>query len=117
MISNELLTELLGFEVSHSQPKGEKEISIFKEGRTDASRYENISELLCKCKEWAVKQKINGVEIIFAVTHFPYTNKVRTTFSYRDTFHPVKFHEENEDTEYKSVFKACEWILKNKEQK
>jgi len=105
MISTEVLSEVLGFEVSHCQMRGNNEVSIFKGGRTSASQFINIYELAHKCKEWAMPMYlVSGYDNNF----FCSINK-----GWSDEVTPSTFYG---NTEPEAIFKACQWILDNKEQ-
>ena len=113
MISKELLSEVLGKEI----------LSIYNEPRKclhcigftvkgdmfNGADYINIHELQHKCKEWA---KTESYHI--------------TTYTHLDTSAVSLIHYTNKDKRYSSppmsvlsepeaVFKACQWILNNKQ--
>lgn len=115
MISKELLSEVFGekrvildYEVSINKTEihyGHKDI--------DEDGFINIYELAYKCKEWAIG------EYGFSLHSFPCPDDTYTCEIY-------KFHKStgyvivdwfNCLSEVESIFKACQWILDNKEAK
>lgn len=114
MISKELLSEVLGcdssecyFEDTYNliNYKYQYDVTWSEEIQYDNSSI-NIHELAHKCKEWL-------------------KNNVSNSFSGFDNGHRFFCHIENyniqdrfyEDTEPEAIFKACQWILENKEMK
>jgi hypothetical protein len=118
MISKELLSDVLGYRVSKSYIDDTQDVQyvdVFLEG-DDTGIYDsiNIYELAHKCKEWAwslhpsslfigtVKEEIKWCCFVsFGVSIQPIYNETRKTFY--------------ESTEPEAIFKACQWIVENKE--
>ena len=121
MISKELLSEITGHEISvdeNDKPKIVFKTELEYYEKSVVSRYRqriNIYELAHKCKEWAL-----GKGYIIEVGVHPTIKKDRSD---RDYFYKIttdrgqilvsKF-DEIIKTEPEAIFKACEWILKEK---
>ncbi len=112
MISKELLNEVLGYETSYIKMVGTKLcFSCHIKGGSNI----NIYELAHKCKEWAFSYKFDFEIIriknvknygkIFIRIHTIHTNQCNGK-----EFYPF-------DREPEAIFKACQWILDNKENK
>ena len=112
MISKELLNEVLGYKASYIQIVGTKLcFSCHIKGGSNI----NIYELAHKCKEWAFSYKFDFEIIriknvknygkIFVRVHTIHTNQCNGK-----EFYPF-------DREPEAIFKACQWILDNKENK
>lgn len=130
MISKELLSEVLKIEIIEIlgiDNKSDLVYRIMQEYRCE-SGYEskpvgtfiNIYELAHKCKEWAFKRKTNMLLTEFCINNDnlrDYHDKVdcRINIGYynkkmehcRATF--------TDKIELKAIFKACQWILDDKE--
>ena len=111
-ISKELLSEVLKYEVDVFLGINKNEIDYTccrdeSEGYVDISI--NLYEFACKCKEWAE----NKGYIIFS------KNKECLIYSIDEVYDVIECLNQYEDyfeadTECEAIFKACEWILKNK---
>lgn len=104
LISKELLSKVLNRNIL--------KIKIFSNcvGYFYDEKYDeiNIFELAHKCKEWLIEQTDNDIEIR--------SNKDVSIVSVYIK-EEADFHFEYADMEIEAIFKACEWILKNKETK
>ena len=122
MISKELLSQILKIEVISYQMK-QKNILAYEynkvsknqwSGKTFCNRSINIYELAHKCKELAYSQgyvlfsKIR-VNSSFASCYFDTMGK----HDYEDGFH----NDFRAESEPEAIFKACQWILDNKDSK
>ena len=104
MISKELLSDVLDYEVYtvgvidhqnnlwYGLPDGDKETI-------------NIHELAHKCKEWAWTHN-------YSVGSWKYVNGYQGQIALMG-----KMRAFNESSEPEAIFKACEWILNQKEQR
>ena len=115
MISKELLSKVLGYEVKEVLGMLENSANktilsyIFEDASlNEGKRIINIYELAHKCKEWAKAYTLvsayyfeNGEEGAWCCLH---KNLCSTD---GETFHA--------DNEPEAIFKACQWILDNKE--
>ncbi len=103
MISKELLSEVLKFDISHMTTKidGHVYYRIKNRYSGDISMY----ELAHKCKKWANKQGYTLTVVYAPDITMVYPMEIIT--GERLPF--VKA-----DTEPEAIFKACEWILKEK---
>lgn len=110
MISKELLNEVLGYEASYIQIVGMKLcFSCHIKGGSNI----NIYELAHKCKEWAYKQgyAILSGHSAYGIGAFFCSCKGWLSENYD------KRIEISHNTEPEAIFKACQWILNNKENK
>jgi len=116
MISEELLSEVLGLKVIGNLKFSDNVLYVDVDLCTPTTRTIgiNIYELAHKCKEWA----FNNHDFILQSVYIPkgiFTSSycvAERNFSYQkydQTFHA--------DTEHEAIFKSCQWILDNKEQK
>jgi len=104
MISKELLSEVFGWKIKFVNPRiNDNEISFIDyNGNTDSF---NVYYVAHKCKEWALEQ---GFE-------------TRVTFdkNYKGIWIKKRFGFAEEsfmaNTEPEAIFKACQWVLDNKE--
>lgn len=135
MISKELLSEVLCEDIKFNDfdsfcpiilIENELEISYCypyydnytSDGMYDTSMkkttgYINIHELAYKCKEWAVKHNFHLISWTIsyeAVKRKGYCQTHNTQDADKESDKP--FHA---DTEPESIFKACQWILDNKD--
>ena len=122
MISKELLSGVLKRDV-YKVKDVESNTLIYGCVHSDGWYDEiNIYELAHKCKEWALSKSI--LELVSAMTeegaYCQIDNIVPSTIeydinqidtSYRTVFDSIIF---DADTEPEAIFKACEWILKEK---
>ena len=108
MISKELLSEVLGKEVTNIQ-KGctENELKITAYfGDARQSFHINIYELAYKCKEWAYENDYYIYSIVtFAAEGSCYLTHENNISKRLKTF--------DSDTEQEAILKACEYILNN----
>ena len=129
MISKELLSEVLGlyqvleFEIDDGEVKfeyfeDEIDIALNEDGECGSKdRVINIYELAHKCKDWALD---NGYSIEIGVHPI-----IKIDRNDREYFYTIKNNkggyvltsllEDNIKTESEATFKACQWILENKE--
>ena len=124
MINKELLSKVLDNEVPY-QVKVHKiiiknnSLNYFYNskdsggGLFEANEYINIYELAHKCKEWAYKEGF----IIDTGFHKYYINQFKANcYGWVSSNVNIKQHFK-ECTEHESIFKACQWILDNKDKK
>lgn len=123
-ISKELLSEVLDWNNEQKRCYKEhravekNEISIYffdadSTGKTGSHWWKriNIYELAHKCKEWAYKEGF----IIDTGFHKYYINQFKANcYGWVCSNINIKQHF-NECTEPEAIFKACQWILDNKE--
>ena len=119
MISKELLSKVLEENISEvykmgSNPNFKQNTLLFKLYGCGELCNINIYELAHKCKEWAYTQGY----IIFS--------KIRLNSSYASCyFHNIGKHDYEDnfhndfraETESEAIFKACQWILDNRDSK
>ncbi len=79
----------------------------------------NVYELANKCKEWALNVGNKNYYIWTGINHNSKWDVFVTEFKSLDTFEPVRDQAVFEplgskDTEPEAVFRACKWILKEK---
>jgi len=101
-ISKELLSEVLGFEVSsvYVAPN-----DTFVEAQSEYSDERvNIHELAHKCKEWAL------INHTFIESGLPYKTRATAAVFNSDEGFLEGFEA---DTEPEAIFKACKWLLAN----
>ena len=116
MISKELLSEVLGIDKRLCRLDKVVDNTLFFYTFRNAGEYQNyinIYELAHKCKEWACKEGF----ILISYTK-PYKDVKKK--GYCQIHHTQDKSRENDkpfncDFEYESIFKACQWILDNKE--
>ena len=104
MISKELLSEALGFSIGNCWNDGI--LIVWKE---DGMSEINIYELAHKCKKWA----FNNYEIMLESTII-FSSSSRCKGIDEVGFCVMVTYAE---TEPEAIFKACQWILENKENK
>lgn len=98
IVSKQLINEVLGFDWVEHIRIDENEIIM---GTLDEDMQDiNIYELSYRCKDWAVEK---GFYL-----------KSWINDDYSGTCEILLFGKYDANTEYEAVFKACEWILKNK---
>jgi hypothetical protein len=106
MISKELLSEALGYKIHYIHETLDYGDLIYEYEsahgyiQTDI----NIHELAHKCKEWAYE---NSYTVWSGLYCFAYVQK---HYNEGEELFSCKA-----DTEPEAIFKACEWILENKE--
>ncbi len=106
MISKELLSEVLGIEGMLEIIISGKEVD-FHYGDINTSTIMdtiNIYELAHKCKEWALKQGYEIVELSHNIEVYKHSFEVYSTNNIK---HKIPY-------DLKRFFKACEWILENR---
>jgi hypothetical protein len=115
IISKELLSEVLGIEITRIKVKGN--ILEYNHDFTGYCEDDiNIHELAHKCKEWAwgfrnefrfnLNPAISGEE----------NSKVYIVQLFSSKHTRKLIHGVQADTEPEAIFKACQWILENKAQ-
>lgn len=112
MISKELLSEVFGEKrviLDHEVSINKTEIH-YGHKDIDEDGFINIYELANKCKEWAYKQSSHSTGYAIKTVH--YGDSVVGGFTGIE-----ESYIDNCKTEYELVFKLCQWILDNKEQK
>lgn len=126
LISKELLKEVFPFDNLEGREWNYKvmdniliityNINKYFDGNT---KQINIYELAHKCKEWAIKQSNRENRIIYVEITQIYTIFYKSRDKVSCCIH--YFYEDKKsaagkefiaNTEYESIFKACEWILK-----
>lgn len=118
MISKELLSEVLGYtpfkidKIKQVDGVGLTLILLNQDGTVRS--YQNIYQLAHKCKEWAYTQgyilfsKIR-LNSSLASCYFDTMGK----HDYEDGYH----NDFRAESEPEAIFKACQWILDNKDSK
>ena len=121
IISKELLSEVLGQEVSHIETDKDELYNHWSLDEEECENYigyrvttglvtKNIHELAHKCKEWAYNK--HGLILLSSRGYLELWLKDR--FSSNDN--PVKIFREEDTEEYIVIKKACQWIY-DKEKK
>lgn len=118
MISKELLSAVQEVDFVYIVPDGEQRWDTIKrkndivyELKGDSQYGINIHELAHKCKEWATKNDYTiTLEQTVYVDALVYTATIRGR-SYNIKTTKLSFY----GTEPEAIFKACQWILENKE--
>ena len=105
-ISNKLLKKVLEIEITHFA-KYDK--NIFRCETPHYRVFINIYELANKCKEWALA---NGYNLWSG--YAPKDKKFAVNFYLIKENIEIDCDESLADTEVEAIFKACEWILKQK---
>jgi len=123
MLSSKLLSEVLGRKIKEGFNKNDR---ILIEGNNVTFAYAgedmwsdiNIHELAHKCKEWANKYNFNKVQVVDPqvkllsyVDRFGGHCRIKLFPAQLDAT-AMSFHEK---TEPEAIFKACEWILEQKD--
>lgn len=116
MISKELLSEVLGINVTEVYFHDKQGLK-YKTHRESEDGWEsssdvpmpNIYELAHKCKEWALD---NGIMLESAITKRSGLCHTGTRCHNNELYNPELFME---DTEPEAIFRACEWIIDNKD--
>jgi hypothetical protein len=110
MISKELLSEVLGKEVTNVEITmyGHFDISLKNDYGTEINKY----ELSHKCKEWALTKGIYSI-----ASGLNFERKQLNDISYWASIQTKQgclcdYHYSN--TEPEAIFKVCQWILENK---
>lgn len=112
IISKELLSEVLKDKCSFSSFKICGKIIVCSGKYGDHMLAINIHELAYKCKEWAYKKGFvvlsgyheNNINSFYVNCHGWTSDKINKEFILQV-----------EDTEPEGIFKACQWILDNKD--
>lgn len=111
MISRELLSEVLGTKTIQMNPilENNNMVGYLVYGSQDTitqirsnHKQINIYELAHKCKEWALKKGY--------ILH-----SSLSTFTVMDKQDGISYYGNGFDNEPEAIFKACQWILDNKE--
>ena len=112
MINKELLSEVFNQEVRFIKYVANNTYEIHFEKPTRLKYIIiNMYELAHKCKEWAYKEGF----IIDTGFHKYYINQFKANcYGWVSSNINIKQHF-NECTEQEAIFKACQWILDNKE--
>jgi len=116
-ISKELLSEVLGHKDTVDSVKYSTSYANMELGILYKKEYEsynlvdciNIYELAHKCKEWAWHQGFSIRSSVFTEGS-SIKGKVDLLENYTRSFEPVYG-----DTEPEAIFKACQWVLDNKD--
>ena len=103
MISKELMSEVLNLNITYIERCNNS--IVYKISVYDREEEVNIYELAHKCKEWVLKQ---GYRIIIDCSK-DIELGIRILKNGRDIY-----SNENK-SEQQAIFKACQWILDNKE--
>lgn len=108
MISKELLSEVLGSDISLYKKKANDKYDAFIRYFFSIDEYEiNIHELAHKCKEWAF-------DLGYDVETSP-SGYVRISKNEYIILSDSMFGKEKKEAE--NSIKACQWILENKDKK
>ena len=100
--SKELLIKAMGYKNPHPLEIEDSKLYLYKEAGENITTI-NIYELAYKCKEWALSEG-------HILKHWT-TKPMGGTECYCESNNIDKYPFEAE-TEQESIFKACEWILK-----
>lgn len=116
MISNQLLSEVLGYEIYKVSLLNKDGVHINITGNTEKytpnTTQHNIFELAHKCKDWA-----HNNNYILIITYFG-AGKTKVDLSHRNLLPKIRIDNwETSSTEPEAIFKACEWILQNRSSK
>ena len=123
IISKELLSEVLVEDINDivndkTTPKNLFQYEIKKimlDGSNVAYREINIHELAFKCKEWALRNNF----CIISATFTSEEDDIEENLIKDVNYAWAELHNEDKlfraDTEPKAIFKACQWILDNKD--
>ena len=105
MNSNKLLSEVIGYKViDSSDADSDNDIGYTLDDSTYA--YININELAHKCKEWASKDG-------YAIIEYPFATEL---YNEKLVLRCCKITDKTTILYCPSrVFKACQWVLDNKE--
>ena len=106
MISKELLSEVLGKKVALDNNIQITRTTVHYSNVTHMAEI-NIYELAHKCKEWAISK---NCRIFSEVQYSKHTKGARVEM----VVYKGKDQVFISDMEPKAIFKACEWILKEK---
>jgi hypothetical protein len=110
MISKELFNDVTNSKCHEVFIKNEFIIAHSNLGMKMVNIYEFV---FIKCKEWACKQK--KVNMFFVETDIE-NSEINVGILYGEQHPNLNMHYFNEDNcEIKSIIKACQWILDNKE--
>ena len=104
MISKELLSDVLGYDADPSLVIEVRGDGIYSPGI-------NIYELAHKCKEWVAKRDL----VLVSYVREKRNSKLKG-FARIENHQGLEITEEYcENIEPEAIFKACQWILDNKE--
>jgi len=111
MISKELMSEVLNLNITYIERCNNS--IVYKISVYDREEEINICELAYKCKEWALSNKYM-IDSNLSNTFQEVNNGiVGTSLIYNiDSMASKRFQS---DTESGAIFKACQWILDNKQ--
>lgn len=110
-ISKELLSEVLKLNITYIERCNNS--IIYKISVYDREEEVNIYELAHKCKEWAFKYRYMIDSNISPTFKEVNNGIVGTSLIYNlNNMESKRFQS---DTELEAIFKACQWILDNKE--
>ena len=116
MISEELLSEVVGYKVCNifynSEQRmndyEEKLISFKKESNYCWRNQYNVYEIAHRCKEWAL---LNGYIIYSSLN---YGSRLHGFSCVKHKHGGEDLYYFSEETEFEAIFKCCQWILDNK---
>lgn len=120
LISKELLSEVLGYKIWKILDcnMGTLRYCIYPNKGDEPSEYMfpiNIYELAHKCKEWAIE---NGF-CVMSATFNADEDDIEENWIKDVNYAWAELHNEDKlfraDTEPEAIFKACQWILENKD--
>ena len=122
MISKELLSEVLGLKKIESISTNLRQIQegIYGHAKENEIAYLaknqwyllNIHELAHKCKEWALKNEFWLKSSVNNITEFCEDEAYCDILDFE---HSLDDFYLGGDTEPEAIFKACQWILENKD--
>ena len=123
MISKKLLSEVLGLEVKAIVATTDNDVKYSKFGNLLHNKPKqvniNIHELAHKCKEWATKQK--SVDESVGVSMYLKSDTRGSIYNFCEIWltslgaHYLYIEDEFvATTESEAIFRACEWILEQK---
>ena len=118
MISKDLATEILGYKVTQEPQKYGNEISFHYMFTKDTELHQsiNIHELAYKCKEWAYKQEYSlssGHRFEANEWFCDYETSEEYSIRAEEYYSNIDAEYKMANTEPEAIFKACEWILED----
>lgn len=114
IISDELLSAVLGIEASEASLEKRKMVEYINWSNNGAGQAINLYELAHLCKKWAIKQGYfiwTGYEGRVDLSP-QYSSAVIGRGSFHHEVESLKLHTMFHSTEPGAIFRSCEWILK-----
>lgn len=117
IISKELLEEVLDkkLHLEHLWELNKNNEFLYYEGENGDGKHINIYELAYKCKEWALQQKpYYEIESRIVANNTGGYDSLPVAYACV-IFDDMPLREIKAPTEPEAIFKACQWILENKD--